>query len=74
MNRLQNVAIVGAGQIGVGIAQVAAVSGHCVALNDRNQQTLNRAKTTIERNLKQDVNIRKMKAADQKAAIADTLR
>jgi len=73
MNRFQNVAIVGAGQIGVGIAQVAAVSGHCVALNDKNEQTLKRAKATIERNLKQDVNIRRMKAADQKGAIANTL-
>merc|ERR1712130_368717 len=70
MNRFRNVAIVGAGQIGIGIAQVAAVTGHSVTLNT---PEVNKTNKQIERNLKNDNKIRRMKSADQKAAIANAL-
>ena len=71
MNRFRNVAIVGAGQIGIGIAQVAAVTGHSVTLNT---PEVNKTNKQIERNLKNDNKIRRMKSDDQKAAIANALR
>ena len=71
MSRFRNVAIVGAGQIGIGIAQVAAVSGHSVTLNTTE---VNKTNKQIERNLKNDNKIRRMNSGDQKAAIANMLR
>ena len=49
---IKNVTIVGAGQMGAGIAQVAAVTGHSFVLNDISDQTLEKAKNGIEKSLK----------------------
>jgi 3-hydroxybutyryl-CoA dehydrogenase len=45
------IAVVGAGQMGAGIAQVAAASGHTVLLNDRTPELVARGVTTIRKNL-----------------------
>ena len=70
----RKIAIIGPGQIGTGIAQVAAATGHLVVLNGKSESDLKRAKNTMERNLKQDPNIRRMKANDQKNKISEIIR
>ncbi|HEY1428891.1 MAG TPA: 3-hydroxybutyryl-CoA dehydrogenase [Candidatus Tumulicola sp.] len=49
------IAVVGAGQMGSGIAQVAAASGHHVLLNDRSPEYIERGLTGIEKNLHRSV-------------------
>ena len=49
--RIKNLTVVGAGQMGAGIAQVAAVNNHNVILNDISEKTLERAKKGIEKSL-----------------------
>lgn len=48
---IKKIAVVGAGTMGNGIAQVSAVSGYDVAMIDINQQVLDRALTTIKKSL-----------------------
>ncbi|MEL7119086.1 MAG: 3-hydroxyacyl-CoA dehydrogenase NAD-binding domain-containing protein, partial [Bacteroidota bacterium] len=43
------IGIIGSGSMGTGIAQVAAMAGHTVHLNDSNPQALDRAKKYIEK-------------------------
>ena len=45
------IGIVGAGQMGLGIAQVLATSGFNVLINDRDQITLNNASNMIRDNI-----------------------
>ena len=45
------IGIVGAGQMGLGIAQVLATSGFNVLINDRDQITLNNASNIIKDNI-----------------------
>lgn len=49
--KIQKVAVVGAGTMGNGIAQVVAQSGYQVNLIDVNEQVLNNAQKTIEQSL-----------------------
>jgi 3-hydroxybutyryl-CoA dehydrogenase len=49
------IAVVGAGQMGSGIAQVAAASGHEVALNDRSPELIARGIAAIAKNLDRSV-------------------
>jgi len=46
-----NIAVVGAGQMGSGIAQVAAMHHHSVVLVDRDEASIRRGVAAIERNL-----------------------
>lgn len=48
---MSNVMVVGAGLMGSGIAQVSAVAGHDVVLNDVNEQALTRARAAIEKSV-----------------------
>ncbi len=48
---LSTIGVVGAGQMGHGIAQVAAMSGFSVLLNDRDEQALSKAEDAIESSL-----------------------
>ncbi|TVQ86755.1 MAG: 3-hydroxybutyryl-CoA dehydrogenase [Deltaproteobacteria bacterium] len=52
---IETVAVVGAGQMGNGIAHVAALTGYRVVLQDVADAPLQRALTTIERNLTRQV-------------------
>ena len=45
------IGIIGAGQMGLGIAQVLATSGFNVLINDRDQVTLNSAPNIIRDNI-----------------------
>ena len=69
---IKNLTIVGAGQMGAGIAQVGAVTGHQVVLNDISEKTLARAQSGIEKSLKRMT--KKMSAEDADAFMANTLR
>jgi 3-hydroxybutyryl-CoA dehydrogenase len=49
--RFEHVLVVGAGQMGAGIAQVVAASGRCVSLHDAAPGAVERGLATIERSL-----------------------
>ena len=46
---ISKVGIIGAGQMGTGIAHVVALSGYEVALNDLKKETYDRSIETVER-------------------------
>ncbi|MBU2481879.1 MAG: NAD(P)-binding domain-containing protein, partial [Proteobacteria bacterium] len=48
---IKNVSIIGAGAMGAGIAQVNAMAGFQVVLNDISEESLAKAKAAIEKGL-----------------------
>ncbi|MGH6974865.1 MAG: 3-hydroxybutyryl-CoA dehydrogenase [Stellaceae bacterium] len=62
------IGIVGAGQMGSGIAHVAALAGYDVYLADLEQKALDRAAGVIDKNLSRQVKSGKIKEADKAAA------
>ncbi len=69
MGNIQSVGVVGAGQMGNGIAHVMALSGYDVLLNDINQEALDNAIARIRANLDRQVSRGKITLADQDAAM-----
>ena len=67
---IKTVGIVGAGQMGNGIAHVFAVAGYDVLLNDISQENLDKALAVIDRNLDRQVSRDKISAEDKAAALA----
>jgi 3-hydroxybutyryl-CoA dehydrogenase len=67
---IQHITVIGAGTMGNGIAQVAAMSGHLVYLVDVNQHALDKAKATIDRNLGRMVTKEKISDEDHQASLA----
>ncbi len=63
-------AVIGAGQMGSGIAQVAAQSGHDVLLNDRAQEYIERGLGVITKNLNRSVEKGKLDASERDAILA----
>jgi 3-hydroxybutyryl-CoA dehydrogenase len=61
------IAVIGAGQMGNGIVHVCAVAGHDVTMIDVSQPALDKARTTIEKNLDRQVKKGAL-AEDAKAA------
>ena len=57
------IAVIGAGQMGSGIAQVAAQSGHTVLLNDREAEFIQRGLSGIKKNL--DRSVEKQRITEQ---------
>jgi len=55
MTEIKRVGIVGAGQMGNGIAHVSAIAGYDVALNDISDDALALAKSSIEKNMARQV-------------------
>ena len=55
-NSIKLIGVVGAGQMGLGIAQVFATSGFDVLLNDNNKITLSNSSEVIKTNLKKAIN------------------
>ena len=53
---MKNIAVIGSGTMGNGIAHVFAQNGHQVALIDINEEALQKALKTIEKNLDRQVN------------------
>ena len=64
------IGIIGAGQMGGGIAHVCAIAGFDVKLSDISEDQLAKARDTIGRNMARQVKNDRISAADQKAALA----
>jgi 3-hydroxybutyryl-CoA dehydrogenase len=64
------IAVVGAGQMGSGIAHVAAVSGYDVVLTDISEDALDRARASIARNLSRQVKKERLTQGEADAAVA----
>mgnify|MGYP000362560113 FL=1 len=74
---IETVGIIGAGQMGNGIAHVFALAGYDVVLNDISPDALDKALSLIDRNLERQVGRDRISAEDKKAAmgrITTTLR
>ncbi|MFL4469951.1 3-hydroxybutyryl-CoA dehydrogenase [Tateyamaria armeniaca] len=67
---IKTVGIVGAGQMGNGIAHVMSLAGYNVLLNDVSEETLKSAIDTIDRNLERQVSREKITADEKAAAMA----
>ncbi|MBD3764508.1 MAG: 3-hydroxybutyryl-CoA dehydrogenase [Rhodobacterales bacterium] len=66
---IRTVGVVGAGQMGNGIAHVFALAGYDVVLTDISQTSLDKAMATIDRNLDRQVSRGKVTAEDKAAAL-----
>ena len=67
---IKTVGIVGAGQMGSGIAHVFAMAGYDVLLNDVSEQGLTRALATIDKNIERQVTKGKTTAEQKTTALA----
>jgi 3-hydroxybutyryl-CoA dehydrogenase len=67
---INNIGVIGAGQMGLGIAHVCSASGHEVKLVDIDGDALERAIATIDKNLGRLVSRGKISEEDKKAALA----
>lgn len=62
---MKTIMVIGAGQMGSGIAQVAAQAGYDVLLNDIKEEFVNRGLSGIERNLTRSVEKGKLSAVEK---------
>ncbi|MFJ8065594.1 3-hydroxybutyryl-CoA dehydrogenase [Psychrobacillus sp. NPDC096426] len=69
---IQKVMVIGAGQMGAGIAQVCAQAGFEVKLNDREEQFYERGLQTITKNLSRNVEKGRM-TEDEKQAVLNNI-
>ncbi len=69
---VRTLGVVGAGQMGAGIAHVAAASGIRVVLTDLEEPYLEKARATIERNLEREVS-RGKRAPEEKSAALERI-
>ena len=67
---IKNIGIVGSGQMGSGIAQVAAACGYNVILNDVSKDLAEKGKKSCEKGYSKLVSKEKMSAEDMQAALA----
>lgn len=67
---IKTIGVIGAGQMGNGIAHVAAVAGYTVKLIDVSQEALDNALATITKNLDRQVKKEKISQADRDQAVA----
>ena len=67
--KIQKVMVVGAGQMGAGIAQVCAQSGYEVFLYDIEESAVNKGKQSIERLLNRSVEKCRIREEDREAAM-----
>lgn len=70
MAEIRTVGVVGAGQMGNGIAHVFALAGYDVLLNDIAQTSLDKALSTIDRNIERQVSRGKVTAEEKAAALS----
>jgi 3-hydroxybutyryl-CoA dehydrogenase len=66
---IKSIGIVGAGQMGNGIAHVCALAGYDVVMSDVSQEALDNAIALIDRNLARQVSREKISQADKDAAM-----
>ncbi|EEB70357.1 3-hydroxybutyryl-CoA dehydrogenase [Phaeobacter italicus] len=67
---IQKIGVIGAGQMGNGIAHVMALAGYDVVLNDISQQALDAALSAIQKNLTRQASKGKIDQAEVDAALA----
>lgn len=67
---INNVMVIGAGQMGSGIAQVCAQAGYHVILNDVNDEAVDQGKKTIEKFLSRAVDRDRITATEKEEALA----
>jgi len=67
---IQKIGVIGAGQMGNGIAHVMALAGYDVVLNDISQQALDAALNAIQKNLTRQASKGKIDQAEVDAALA----
>ncbi|MFW8595806.1 3-hydroxybutyryl-CoA dehydrogenase [Cribrihabitans neustonicus] len=67
---IQKVGVIGAGQMGNGIAHVMALAGYDVVLNDVSQQALDGALSLIHKNMERQAGKGKITEDEMKAALA----
>ena len=67
--QIKKVGVIGAGQMGNGIAHVLSLGGYDVILNDIDKNTLEKASHHIKNNLERQVNSKKISTAESKAAL-----
>ena len=66
---IESIGIVGAGQMGNGIAHVCALAGYDVIMSDVSQDALDRARALIDKNLQRQVSREKIGQAEKDAAM-----
>ena len=66
---IKKIGVIGAGQMGSGIAHVAATTGINVVLNDIGEEQLDKAIATIDKNLERQVSREKISPADKQDAL-----
>ena len=66
---IQNIAVIGAGTMGNGIAQVCAVAGYQVTLIDVSEAALERGLATLRKNLERQVSKQTLQAEQAEAAL-----
>jgi 3-hydroxybutyryl-CoA dehydrogenase len=69
VSQIKALGVVGAGQMGSGIAHVAALVGFDVVLTDISQDVLDKARKSVEENLGRQVKKEKITADDARAAL-----
>jgi len=69
LDRLHRIGVIGAGQMGAGIAHVCALAGFEVALTDLGEAALQRGRETIDRNLSRQITRGKIREEDKLAAL-----
>jgi len=67
--KIERIGVIGAGQMGNGIAHVCALAGYDVVMEDINSEALGKAKSTIERNLQRQAARGIIAQSDAEAAI-----
>lgn len=70
MAPIRKIGIVGAGQMGSGIAHVVALSGYDVAINDIAKERFDAALQAIDKNMSRQIASSKINEEDRKAALA----
>ncbi|HEX7939223.1 MAG TPA: 3-hydroxyacyl-CoA dehydrogenase NAD-binding domain-containing protein, partial [Gemmatimonadaceae bacterium] len=68
LDKNTRVGVLGAGAMGTGIAQVAAMAGHHVIVVDANSAAVERSRATVQANLARDVEKRRVASVDAAAA------
>ena len=68
---MKNIAVIGSGTMGNGIAHVFALYGHKVTLIDVNEEALKKAQATIEKNIGRQVDKGLATAEQKRAALAN---
>jgi len=67
---IQTIGVIGAGQMGNGIAHVMSMAGYDVVMSDISQDALNRALETIRNNMSRQVSRGKLPETEMNAALA----